>query len=486
MANEKIDIYLQYALTQLMIINMDKDIGYIYCLIEHYSIESKKNIYKIGRTSKTMHERMKGYTKGSELQIQCRVENLHEAENELIKEMRIQFPQKGKLVGTESFEADIKEIIKTIMVVLEKYLTNVHVDIFSEENIEKNDAQRTVSENSAKIEKNVGQKVLQQNIPENIAIKIENKEKLQQNIPENDAAKIVNNGIVHNVPQNKKAMLVCEVCGEKFYNKSTMERHMSGSKSLCNPSNAHKLKNSFECILCHKRFRYDTNLCTHKKKSCKMRNIVANNAPIENNAIVGDDAVMGDNPIIGKNNTVRNNNTVGDNAAIGNNATIGNNNTVTNNVENNNSTNIDKSTHNDNITHGDNITNINNVNNTNIILQFPDSFLKYINDFKYKYETKDDKCEKKEKKEEENSKEEDEDEEEEENSEEDEEENEEENSKEEEDEEENSKEEEDEDEEEDEEEDEYEEEYEDEEEDEDEDEDEGEDEDKISNIKKKK
>lgn len=82
----------------------------IYMLIEREFIKTEENIYKIGKTKKTIKHRLKQYPKNSKLIISKNVKNCDVAEKILILEFKKQFAQR-KDIGREYFEGDIDDMI---------------------------------------------------------------------------------------------------------------------------------------------------------------------------------------------------------------------------------------------------------------------------------------------------------------------------------------------------------------------------------------
>lgn len=88
--------------------------NYLYIIRER---EFKStNVYKIGRTTQQLHERIKAYPKDSELIISMQVENCVKMENTLKKLFKKQFIHRSD-IGAEYFEGDVnlmKSIFKNI------------------------------------------------------------------------------------------------------------------------------------------------------------------------------------------------------------------------------------------------------------------------------------------------------------------------------------------------------------------------------------
>jgi hypothetical protein len=103
----------------------NKNIKYetVYLLQEREFIKTKENIYKIGRTKKTMLERLRGYPKGSNVIYQNLFKCCDKIENKLKIVLNLSFKQRID-IGTEYFEGDLINIINTINKVTFPYLLN--------------------------------------------------------------------------------------------------------------------------------------------------------------------------------------------------------------------------------------------------------------------------------------------------------------------------------------------------------------------------
>ena len=87
--------------------------GYIYLLQEREFIKTGEPIYKLGKTTKTIQERLQGYPKGSRLILCIEVEDCHEKEKKLLDKFRREFKLR-KDIGNEYFEGDKQTMMKYI------------------------------------------------------------------------------------------------------------------------------------------------------------------------------------------------------------------------------------------------------------------------------------------------------------------------------------------------------------------------------------
>jgi hypothetical protein len=88
---------------------------YIYLIQEREFINSKKNIYKIGKTKQSNNKRFQQYPKGSILLLQLICEDCTAIENKLINLFKTKYTQ-CKDIGTEYFEGDKADMINTIYI----------------------------------------------------------------------------------------------------------------------------------------------------------------------------------------------------------------------------------------------------------------------------------------------------------------------------------------------------------------------------------
>ncbi len=127
-------IYSKLQIKPYEIINTNNDVnvesnvysGSLYILQEREHVESKKNIYKIGRTNKSIDERLHGYPKGTSLLLVIGVpqNSTVQLESELINRFKEQFKNRTD-IGKEYFEGNIKDMINIMFnFVIDKiYLT---------------------------------------------------------------------------------------------------------------------------------------------------------------------------------------------------------------------------------------------------------------------------------------------------------------------------------------------------------------------------
>ena len=76
--------------------------NYIYLLQEREFINSKQNIYKIGKTTQPNLKRMNQYSKGSRLLLQSICSDCHIIEKELIKLYKDNFNRDYEYIGLNS------------------------------------------------------------------------------------------------------------------------------------------------------------------------------------------------------------------------------------------------------------------------------------------------------------------------------------------------------------------------------------------------
>ena len=102
---------------------------YIYIIHVREFLESNRDIYKIGRTSKGL-DRLKGYPKGSKLIFLRECEDSVIMEREIIIFLKKKYEQQNERYGTEYFKGNKKEMIKDINNILdtEEVITKVSPD----------------------------------------------------------------------------------------------------------------------------------------------------------------------------------------------------------------------------------------------------------------------------------------------------------------------------------------------------------------------
>lgn len=82
----------------------------VYLLQEREFIKTKENIYKIGRTSRTIKKRLTGYPKKSKLIFHKEVQNSRNIEKIIKNKFCEEFKQR-KDIGTEYFEGNVDKMI---------------------------------------------------------------------------------------------------------------------------------------------------------------------------------------------------------------------------------------------------------------------------------------------------------------------------------------------------------------------------------------
>ena len=93
-----------------------------YILRERELVKTNEQIYKIGKTTRTMKERFSDYPNNSELIYYCDVDNCDKRELFIIKEFTKQFKLRSD-IGNEYFEGNIDEMLK-----LFKLCCNYHIE----------------------------------------------------------------------------------------------------------------------------------------------------------------------------------------------------------------------------------------------------------------------------------------------------------------------------------------------------------------------
>jgi DNA-directed RNA polymerase subunit RPC12/RpoP len=95
--------------------------GFIYILKEREFIKTNENIYKIGKTSKdNVIDRFKQYPNLSKLYGSWKISNVDEFEKLLKSAFKLKFNNKNE-IGTEYYEGNIEEMIKSINYLYQEY-----------------------------------------------------------------------------------------------------------------------------------------------------------------------------------------------------------------------------------------------------------------------------------------------------------------------------------------------------------------------------
>lgn len=87
--------------------------GYLYLLREREFIKTNELIFKVGKTTQNLYQRINKYPKDSELIMAIRVADCHTAETALLKELRRKYIQRRD-IGYEYFEGDQQEFMKEL------------------------------------------------------------------------------------------------------------------------------------------------------------------------------------------------------------------------------------------------------------------------------------------------------------------------------------------------------------------------------------
>ncbi len=88
--------------------------NYIYLIYLREFINSKENVYKIGKTTQINNNRFSSYPKGSKVLFQMTCSNCHNLEKEIIKLFKQKYTHRKKDYGDEYFEGNSEEMIKDI------------------------------------------------------------------------------------------------------------------------------------------------------------------------------------------------------------------------------------------------------------------------------------------------------------------------------------------------------------------------------------
>jgi hypothetical protein len=87
--------------------------GYLYLLREREFIKTNELIFKVGKTTQNLYQRINKYPKDSELIMAIRVADCHTAETALLKELRRKYIQRRD-IGHEYFEGEQQEFMKEL------------------------------------------------------------------------------------------------------------------------------------------------------------------------------------------------------------------------------------------------------------------------------------------------------------------------------------------------------------------------------------
>ena len=88
--------------------------GYIYLLREREFIKTNEPIFKVGKTTQELQERISKYPKHSELLFAVKVKDCHNSEKTILKKMRKVFVSRRD-IGNEYFEGDETEIKRFLL-----------------------------------------------------------------------------------------------------------------------------------------------------------------------------------------------------------------------------------------------------------------------------------------------------------------------------------------------------------------------------------
>jgi hypothetical protein len=87
--------------------------GYLYLLREREFIKTNELIFKVGKTTQNLYQRINKYPKDSELIMAIRVADCHTAETALLKELRRKYIQRRD-IGHEYFEGEQQAFMKEL------------------------------------------------------------------------------------------------------------------------------------------------------------------------------------------------------------------------------------------------------------------------------------------------------------------------------------------------------------------------------------
>jgi hypothetical protein len=268
----------------------EKNTGYIYCIIEREFLgDKKKKVYKIGKTTRTMQERMAGYSKGSKILVQHCCNDLKKAENELMEELKKKNVPQMLNIGVEYFGGNSAKILRIINQIIQKYQkNNSHIvgvnDIYDDDDCEDEDYDYEDDDNNENLNK------VDQKDNENLnKIGPEGNKNLNKIGPEgdnDDSNKVEPEGDKNlnkvdqkdnknlnkiksenskNRPMNK-TKYACENCGINFSTKGNLLKHMN-KKTPC-------VKGSKICEYCNKDFRTIDRCKKHINKCANRSNVL--------------------------------------------------------------------------------------------------------------------------------------------------------------------------------------------------------------------
>lgn len=92
---------------------MELQVQYIYLLKEREFVNTKENVYKVGKTKQVNHKRLNQYPKGSILLLQIVCGNCDVNEKNICKLFRDKYTQR-KDIGSEYFEGNYHSMINDI------------------------------------------------------------------------------------------------------------------------------------------------------------------------------------------------------------------------------------------------------------------------------------------------------------------------------------------------------------------------------------
>lgn len=270
----------------------------IYLIHEREFINSKQNIYKIGKTKRPIQQRVSSYPKGSELLFCMYTNNCDLLEKYLINLFIEKFKQRTDF-GKERFEGDLNHMIKIIFQNIDNYNNNIlqiPLNSFTNQNTDNNN-ENIQKENNKKVKskkennkKEIKETNIQNVIPSN---------KLNIQIADTK----INMDLINIIYIDNKKKYEC-VCKKIYKRLDYLKNHIFGNlgchdydiknieyqtKNEEHAENIIKSYQRYNCEYCNKKFSSHSNTIRHRK-ICKknyknFNNIIQNqnqNQNIEN------------------------------------------------------------------------------------------------------------------------------------------------------------------------------------------------------------
>ena len=230
----------------------------VYIIHVREFINSKQDIYKIGRTSQAHTKRANSYPKGSCLEFQIRVEDSRDVEKQIIRCFKESFVQRLD-IGMEYFEGNYIKMRQAMIKIVETY-EGVYV--------ESDDAVMGTVINDLRdevLKMDIQIKILKSKLNVQDEIKEANDDDIQETDCTNAEKNISNR--------------FCSTCQKTFNNKTNFTYHMNRLNPCVSPEfkKTPPIKNH-QCSRCQATFQTKQNLSTHltRQKPCKIINPNAN------------------------------------------------------------------------------------------------------------------------------------------------------------------------------------------------------------------